>query len=103
MTRKLLALIYEPFGTGFSPRGALRGEGTPDFLSKALMTAWGGGSYVRLVLTQKRVLGAFLRQHPGKPTDPGAVLTFLSHEAGRGKESEANAACCSPARRDQGQ
>jgi hypothetical protein len=83
-THALLALVYVPYGTGCSPRGARRGEDTPDLLSSALRTAWGGGSYVRLALTHKRVLAAFGRQHPGKTADPAGLLAFLTHEAGRG-------------------
>lgn len=90
--RHQLELTYVPFGTGFTPRAAKQRKGveeeTPDFLAIALRPAWGHGSFVRLALTQKRVLSAFLRRHPGKPTDPAAVLDFLSFEAGKGREAD---------------
>jgi len=90
--RRVLELVYTPFGTGFTPAKRTKKKAdadvAPDFLATALTPDEGGGSYVRLALTMPRTKRTYEKQYPDKPVpDVGALLVFLQFTAGKGADS----------------
>lgn len=92
--RRILELVYTPFGTGFTPpkrkapKARFEQDEAPDFLATALTPNEGNGSYVRLALTMSRTIDTYTKRYPDKdaPT-PAMLLMFLQFEAGRGEDS----------------